>query len=148
GVTDASSVPAIAGSQGRANTAGLRSLHSNQSKDSAAALSYEYQLICNPDTAVDPTAITAPAYLYYGAEDKAVDPADFGEWQSTLPNVVSATLYPGIRHTVQYRHWVQLMTDIAGYDDYTVVCRAGKSQLVANEKVQDNEQLGLCAWTD
>ncbi|HLQ85880.1 MAG TPA: alpha/beta hydrolase [Salinisphaeraceae bacterium] len=148
GVSDASPVQAIAGWQDRAYSDGLRSFYFNQNKDPAAALTYEYQLICNPDTAVDPTAITAPAYLYYGAEDKAVDPADFGEWQSTLPNVVSATLYPGIGHTVQYRHWVQLMADIAGYDDYTVVCRAGKSQLVANEKVQDNEQLGLCAWTD
>ena len=68
------------------------------------------------------------------------------QWQKALPNVVKATVYPGEGHTVQYRHWEQILVDMAGYGDHTVVCRDGQTVLVPSGEAQAAD-LGLCAWT-
>ena len=110
-----------------------------------AALSHEMLLPCGEGAVVDASRITAPAYLYWGAEDEAVPVAVMEEWRAALPNVVKATVYPGEGHTVQYRHWDQILADMAGYGDHTVVCRDGETRLVPNAEAGDLP-LGLCAW--
>ena len=35
---------------------------------------------------------------------------------------------------MQYRHWDQILADMAGYGDYTVVCVNGQTRLVPNER--------------
>ena len=54
--------------------------------------------------------------------------ASWTRWQAALPNVVKATVYPGEGHTVQYRHWDQILVDMAGHADQTVVCKNGQTK--------------------
>lgn len=73
-----------------------------------------------------------------------------GRWQAALPNIFKAKVYADEGHTVQYRHWDQILVDMAGYGDHTVVCRNGRTRLVSNdladEIVDGGATLGLCAW--
>ena len=73
-------------------------------------------------------------------------------WEAALPNVVKATVYPNEGHTVQYRHWDQILADMAGYADYTVACVDGHTKLVPNRKADavlaQGATLGLCAWAN
>lgn len=109
-------------------------------------LSHERLLPCSEDAVVDATKITAPVFLYWGELDKAVTVAEMEMWKSALPTVVRATVYPGEGHTVQYRHWDQIMVDMAGYRGQTMVCRDGETVLVPDAEV-GQLPLGLCAWS-
>jgi non-heme chloroperoxidase len=115
-----------------------------------SALSHEGMLPCLPGAVVDPQRITAPTYLYWGGADTSVPVTVMEQWQLALPNVVKATVYPGEGHTVQYRHWDQILVDMAGYAGYTVVCHDGHTRLVrdarATRMVAAGATLGLCAW--
>jgi non-heme chloroperoxidase len=71
---------------------------------------------------------------------------------AALPNVVKASVYPDEGHTVQYRHWDQILADMAGYGDYTVACVNGKTKLLPNKQASDatahGATLGICAWAN
>lgn len=112
-----------------------------------SALSHERLLGCGADAVVDAAAITAPTYLYWGEADTSVPVAVMEQWQAALPNVVRATVYPGEGHTVQYRHWDQILADMAGFGDFTVVCRDGETRLVPAAEA-GTDTLGLCAWSE
>lgn len=143
-----SPVLVIPGWQTRAYADATRSFYVAGQLGDTAALAHEYRLVCGEDAVVaDASVITAPAYLYYGDADTSVTVEHMQKWQEALPNVVKAVAYPGEGHTVQYRHWDQIMVDMAGHDDRTVVCRDGASKLVPNGDVGENEQLGICAWS-
>jgi pimeloyl-ACP methyl ester carboxylesterase len=79
----------------------------------AAALAHELRLLSTeplPDTSV----VGAPAYLYWGADDDIVPAAHAEVWRRALGNVVALRLYQGEAHDVQYRHWDQILVDVAG----------------------------------
>jgi pimeloyl-ACP methyl ester carboxylesterase len=141
-----SPVLVIPGWQTRAYADATRSFYVGGQVGNPAALTHERLLPCNPDAVVDASKITAPAYLYYGETDKAVTVEEMKQWGAALPNVAKATVYPGEGHTVQYRHWDQILVDMAGYADYTVVCRDQESQLVKNDRVAADDFIGICAW--
>jgi len=115
-----------------------------------SALSHEGRLPCLAGAIVDAAAITSPAHLYWGGADTSGPVSVMAHWQAALPNVVKATVYPGEGHTVQYRHWDQILVDMAGYDDHTVICRNGRTRLVSNDRADEmvdrGATLGLCAW--
>jgi non-heme chloroperoxidase len=153
GVAPDSPVHAVPGWQAEAYLDAARSFFVGGQLGAPDALSHEQQLPCGPDAVVDPADITAPTYLYWGAEDTAVPPAVMEVWRAALgPKVARATVYPGEGHTVQYRHWDQTLADIAGFGDYTVVCADGRTRLVperrARRLVSRGASLGLCAWTN
>lgn len=141
-----SPVLVIPGWQTRAYADATRSFFVGGQMGDPAALTHEGMLPCAADAVVDTAKITAPAYLYWGEADKAVPVAAMEQWKEALPNVVKATVYPGEGHTVQYRHWEQILVDMAGYGDYTAICRDGQTVLVPNGEAGDAE-LGLCAWS-
>jgi non-heme chloroperoxidase len=147
-----SPVLVIPGWQTAAYADATRSFYVGGQMGDPSALSHEGMLPCGPDAVVDAQRITAPAYLYWGGADTSVPVAVMKQWQDALPNVVKATVYPGEGHTVQYRHWEQILVDMAGYGDQTVVCRNGRTRLVPNERadaiVSEGATLGLCAWAD
>lgn len=95
--------------------------------------------------------LTAPAYLYWGADDTTVPTSAIHSWRQALPNIAAVRVYAGIGHAVQYRHWGQVLVDIAGMDGQILVCRNGTSQLVPQQQLQkasnDSTTLGICAWT-
>lgn len=141
-----SPVLVIPGWQTRAYADATRSFYVAGQGGDPNPLSHERMLPCGEGAVVDPKKIIAPAFLYWGADDKAVPVAEMEMWKAALPNVARATVYPGEGHTVQYRHWDQIMVDIAGYADHTVVCRDGETVLVPAAEAGDLP-LGLCAWS-
>jgi hypothetical protein len=91
--------------------------------------------------------------MYYGTADKSVPPIHADFWKSQYPKSVSQTLrlYENEGHDVQYRHWEQILVDMAGLGDKLIVCQKGKPKLVktaAAEKLLASEKatLGLCLW--
>ncbi len=143
-----SPVLVIPGWQAEAYGDATRSFYVNGQMGDPSALAAEYLRPCSDDAVVDAARITAPAYLYWGEEDTSVPVKVIEHWKQALPNVVRATVYPGQGHTVQYRHWDQVLTDIAGLGDHTVVCRDGETLLIANEEVGEDEFQGNCAWQE
>jgi pimeloyl-ACP methyl ester carboxylesterase len=78
------------------------------------ALAHEWQLIASEPVA-DLADLDAPAYLYWGADDDVVPPAvHVPAWRRILPRVAALRAYPGEGHDVQYRHWEQILHDVAG----------------------------------
>jgi pimeloyl-ACP methyl ester carboxylesterase len=146
-----SPVLAVPGWQATAYLDGVRAFFMGGQLDDATAMSLPGILSCSPGAVVDPSRITAPTYLYWGGQDTSVPVSVMAQWQAALPNVVRATVYPDEGHTVQYRHWDQILADMAGYGDYTVACVRDKTKLVPNKQAADviasGAALGMCAWS-
>ncbi|WP_185984532.1 alpha/beta fold hydrolase [Aureimonas mangrovi] len=140
-----SPVLAVPGWQTRAYADATRSFYVGGHMGDPAALSHEQALPCADDAVVDLSDAPFPTFLYWGEEDSSVPVPVMEEWQAAVPNVEKATVYPGEGHTVQYRHWDQILVDLAGLSDNTVICRDGETVLVPNEEAGD-APLGLCAW--
>lgn len=77
------------------------------------ALAHEWHLLAT-EPLPDLSALHAPAYLYWGIDDDVVPPAHAREWRRVLPQVAALRSYPGEGHDVQYRHWEQILLDVAG----------------------------------
>lgn len=88
--------------------------------------------------------VKAPTFTYYGLADRTVTPANARFWQTHLGGPVTARAYPGEGHDVQYRHWDQVLIDLAGLGSRTLVCTKGRSRLVPAKEAKAN--LGLCLW--
>ncbi|WP_082573304.1 MULTISPECIES: alpha/beta fold hydrolase [unclassified Nocardioides] len=146
-----SPVLAIPGWQSTAYLDAVRSFHLGDGPVDPSPLSHEGELPCLSGAIVDPAQITSPTYLYWGGADTTVPASVMENWQEALPNVVRTTVYPGEGHTVQYRHWDQILLDMAGHSDQTVVCKSGQTKTFPNAEVPaliaGGATLGLCAWT-
>lgn len=140
-----SPVLSVPGWQTRAYADATRSFYVAGQLGDPRALSHEQSLPCGSEAVVDLSGVDFPTFLYWGEADEAVPVSVMKEWQSAVPNISKAVVYPGEGHTVQYRHWDQILVDLAGYSDHTVVCRNGETRLVPNDQAGDSP-LGLCAW--
>lgn len=141
-----SPVLVIPGWQTEAYGDATRSFYVNGQMGDPTALAVEYLLPCSENAVADTSKITAPTYLYWGGADQVVPVAAMEQWQAAMPNVVRATVYEGQGHTVQYRHWDQVLTDIAGLGDYTLVCEDDQTRLIPNADVTEDSFLGNCVW--
>ena len=114
----------------------------------ARAVAREYHRFCDAPAAV--AAFPAPAYFYYGEADKLVPPAQGDNWAARVAGKVSFRRYPGEGHDVQYRHWDQLLLDVAGHGGKTLVCAQGRARLlpglVEPARLPKGTALGICAW--
>ena len=108
----------------------------------------EYRRFCDAPAAV--AAFPAPAFFYYGQADPLVPPSQGEFWASKVAGKVAFRRYPGEGHDVQYRHLDQLLLDVAGYGDYTLVCQRGRARLrpgaLAPAQLAAGSTLGICAW--
>ena len=152
GIAPGSPVLAVPGWQDTAYNDAVRSFHLGGGPVDPSPLSHEARLPCLDNPFADTDAITSPAYMYWGGADTTVPVAVLGHWQAALPNIVKTKIYPGEGHTVQYRHWDQILVDMAGYGDHTVICRNRRTKLVRNNLAdwlveRGAATLGLCAWT-
>ena len=77
------------------------------------ALAHEWDLLGRVPLP-DLRALRAPAYLYWGTDDDVVPPAHVMEWRRVLRTVAALRAYPREGHDVQYRHWEQILLDVAG----------------------------------
>ena len=141
---------AVPGWQAAAYLDAVRSFHLGGGPMDPSPLSHEGELPCLDGAIVNPSLITSPTYLYWGGADTTVPLSAMNHWQEALPNVVKATVYPGEGHSVQYRHWDQILVDMAGHANKTVVCHNGQTKLYPNafadRLVARGATLGLCAW--
>lgn len=78
------------------------------------ALAHEWKLLSG-NRLPDLRGVTAPAYLYWGAEDDVIPLAHIERWRRALTNVVALRGYEREAHDVQYRHWDQILFDVAGF---------------------------------
>ena len=127
---------------------GARAFFIAGQKGDPRGVAREYKRFCSP--AADVSALTAPAFFYYGEADPVVPRSQGQYWARKVKGAVTFRSYAGEGHDVQYRHWDQVMLDIAGYGSSTLVCDAGWAHLVAGNVNQHRlakvRTLGVCAW--
>lgn len=98
----------------------------------------------------DLTSLQAPAFLYWGTDDQVVTTSHLERWQRALLQVRGIRLYRGEGHDVQYRHWDQILADVAHLGERIVMAVGGKTLLVSRERADAllaaGAVPGLCAW--
>jgi pimeloyl-ACP methyl ester carboxylesterase len=77
------------------------------------ALAHEWELLTSQPLP-NLSGLYAPAYLYWGSDDDVVPVEHVREWRRVLPRVAALRGYPGEAHDIQYRHWEQILLDVAG----------------------------------
>lgn len=96
------------------------------------------------------SAVTAPAFLYWGTEDDLVPTAHLRRWREVLPNIVRTREYAGEGHDVQYRHWDQILCDVVHRGTKLIMtdgrCSALVDETVAPHMEKDGWGLGIAAW--
>jgi len=139
----------IPGFASAAGDDGARTFGMAGQKGSGAAQVAEYERYCTlplPDV----SQVTAPVYIYQGGQDTLVTPAHADRWEEVYSNIAVRRDYPEGGHDVQYRHWDQILIDMAGMGDKLIVCQDGQSRLLPEQEgqsaVESGATLGLCAW--
>jgi non-heme chloroperoxidase len=98
----------------------------------------------------DLSRVAAPAFLYWGSADDVVPAEHMQRWAGALENVVATRMYEGEGHDIQYRHWDQILADIAFLGGRTVLAHDGKTLLVEESQLDAwldrGATLGLAAW--
>lgn len=156
--------PAVNQVEGMAETADedtTRLFYMGGQEGDPSALAHEtglYGCAGAPENVPDLSTFSAPVFIYYGEDDGAI--SSLPNWLEYFSNVEpTVRLYPGEGHTVQYRHFDQIMIDIVGYRNRLVVCaRHGhsgkfKTMLMSERKAmgklaQGKLTLGMCAWRE
>lgn len=140
----------VPGFADRAADEGARTFFIAGQRGDVRAIAREYRRFCDPPAPV--AAFPAPAYFYYGEADTLVPPSQGAHWASTVAGRVTFRRYPGEGHDVQYRHWDQVLLDVAGYGDQTLVCAQGRAKLmpglVQPAQLPSGTTLGICAWQE
>jgi pimeloyl-ACP methyl ester carboxylesterase len=138
----------VRGFADRAADEGARTYFVAGQRGDARGVAREYRRFCDAPAPV--SAFPAPAFFYYGEADPLVPPDQGAYWASKVAGKVTFRRYPGEGHDVQYRHWDQLLLDVAGRGDHTLVCERGRARLVAGlvepAQLTAGATLGICAW--
>jgi pimeloyl-ACP methyl ester carboxylesterase len=112
-------------------------------------LRHAFELYRNA-TLPDLSKVGAPSFLYWGSTDPLVPAEHMLRWRSQLPHVVLERIYDGEGHDVQYRHWDQILADVAFLGEREIVTSHGESLLVAPEAAAELRATGatdgLAAW--
>ncbi|MFJ6695434.1 alpha/beta fold hydrolase [Streptomyces sp. NPDC091272] len=147
---DDSPVKSIPGFADTAFEEGARTYNQRGQQADPAPQVHEQKLYClrpGPDL----SRLKAPVFLYGGNKDTTVPPATLKTWQGALPGKPVVRTYDDTGHDVQYRHWDQILADLAGYGSRTVVCHKGDTELppareAAKLLKNGRATLGSCAW--
>ena len=114
----------------------------------AVAMDYTVYKMDPPDVSM----VTAPVYTYYGELDTTVPLVNRDRWVAAYSSArsIKQRNYPDGVHDVQYRHYDQILLDMAGYGDYLVVAWKGKTQVIPEGKwawyAAHGATLGIQAW--
>jgi pimeloyl-ACP methyl ester carboxylesterase len=79
----------------------------------ASALAHELALLSSWELP-DLREVVIPSFLYWGAHDELVPLEQARVWQTVLGPGVTLRVHPDSGHDVQYLHWHDILTDIAG----------------------------------
>ncbi|MFD8331418.1 alpha/beta fold hydrolase [Streptomyces solisilvae] len=129
---------------------GARTYNQRGQKADPAPQVHEQRLYCQRP-GPDLSKLTAPVILYSGKKDTTVPPSTIDTWKEHLPGKPTVRSYADTGHDVQYRHWDQILVDLAGHTDRTVICYRGHSTMpparIADPLVEKGRAtLGICAW--
>lgn len=98
----------------------------------------------------DLSSVTGPAFLYWGSDDQLVPLPYLEHWASVLPDVRARRVYDGEGHDIQYRHWDQILADVATLDDLVLVSDAQGTRLLtpadAQSALSAGAWLGIAPW--
>ncbi|MGW0665556.1 alpha/beta fold hydrolase [Streptomyces sp. NPDC002746] len=148
---DDSAVKSIPGFADTAYEEGARTYNQRGQKSDPAPQVHEQKLYCQRP-GPDLSKLKAPVYLYGGDKDTTVPTAAaLATWRKALPATPVVRTYADSGHDVQYRHWDQILVDLAGHGDRTVVCRNDHTKLMAPKQADrlvaaEKATLGSCAW--
>lgn len=147
------SVHQIPAFQDTANNEGAHSFFIRGQMGDPAPAIHEYATFCSAPAPKEASAVKAPLFMYYGLADTTVEPLNADFWKKHFKHSSAQTLrlYPDEGHDVQYRHWDQILLDMAGLGDKTLVCHKDKAALLppheADKLVKEGQAvLGICAW--
>ncbi|WP_344561193.1 alpha/beta hydrolase [Streptomyces axinellae] len=128
---------------------GARSYYLRGQKGDPSAQVHEQKLYCERP-GPDMSRLKAPVYVYTGLKDASVPPATQARWSEALPKKPVTRKYDDSGHDVQYRHWDQILLDMAGYADRTPVCTGKKTRVLpgneAARALEHGATSGSCAW--
>jgi pimeloyl-ACP methyl ester carboxylesterase len=148
---DDSPVKSIPGFADTAYEDGARTYNQRGQQADPAPQVHEQRLYCERP-GPDLSKLTAPVYLYGGDKDTTVPPATLATWRQQFPaDRVTVRTYADSAHDVQYRHWDQILVDLAGHGDRTVVCRGSHTRVLPADEAarlvaKKRATLGSCAW--
>ncbi|MGY0491704.1 alpha/beta fold hydrolase [Streptomyces sp. WG-D5] len=149
---DDSPVKSIPGFADTAYEEGARTYYQRGQLADPAPQVHEQRLYCDRP-GPDLSKLTAPVFLYHGDKDTTVPASTLKAWRDNLPDAakVRTRTYADTGHDVQYRHWDQILVDLAGRSDRTVVCHDKRTRaLPATEAdalvAKKRATLGSCAW--
>ncbi len=95
-------------------------------------------------------AYPGPAFTYWGLDDPLVTLEHRTRWLAALPQPATRRDYPGEGHDVQYRHWDQILADVATLGGVTVLSTDETTRLVPDAQVAAaraaGATLGVRAW--
>ncbi|MGW7515488.1 alpha/beta fold hydrolase [Streptomyces sp. NPDC054796] len=144
-----SPVADIPGFTDNAEEDGARSYYLRGQKGDPSAQVHEQRLYCRRP-GPDLSGFAGPAYVYTGMQDTTVPPSAQKLWSEKLPGEPTVRRYEDSGHDVQYRHWDQILLDLAGYADRTAVCVGGKTRVpsaeTAERLIEKGAGVGSCAW--
>ena len=103
-------------------------------------------------TPPDVSMVSAPLFTYYGLNDTTVPPAQRDAWIAVYAasrHLTQRDYSDGV-HDVQYRHWDQILLDVAGYGKYLIVAYHGQTKVIPqgqwNWYRHHGAILGMQAW--
>lgn len=138
----------IPGFSDRAYEEGARAFFIRGQMGDATPEAAEMLRYCGPTP--DVSKVTAPVSIYQGGADPLVTVEQAEYWHSHFSNVIAFRVFPGEQHDVQYRHWDQVLIELAGIRGKTVLCRQGHSALVPDKEaaaaLAQGATSGICAW--
>ena len=124
----------------------VRAFHIGDGRADSDGLEHELDLFSTP-TVTDVSAITAPVFLYYGDEDTKVPFAYADQWVERFPNVAADRRFTGVGHDVHYRHWGQVLVDIASPEHpLCLFTRGGRSHVTDAADVPPDAVLDSPTW--
>ncbi len=100
----------------------------------------------------DVSMVSAPLFTYYGLKDTTVPPAQRDAWIAAYASTRHLTQrdYADGVHDVQYRHWDQILLDVAGYGDHLIIAYKGHTRVIPESAWPRYQArgaiLGMQAW--
>ncbi len=138
----------IPGFTDRARDEGARAFFIRGQMGDPAPQVAEARRYCAP--VADLTAVRAPAFIYQGTADTSVPMASAEYWRDHFTSGAKLRVYTGEGHDIQYRHWDQVLVDLSGHPDLTVICDKAQSVAVpeahAERRLKAGATVGVCAW--
>ncbi|MGW8375776.1 alpha/beta hydrolase [Streptomyces sp. ODS28] len=151
GFDKSSPVHKIPGFTENAEEDGARTYYLRGQKGDPAPQVHEQNLYCQRP-GPDLKKFDKPVYVYTGKKDTTVPPATQALWNRAFAQRPTVRSYADTGHDVQYRHWDQVLLDVAGYADRAAVCVKGNTGVLPSEKAEElikqGATAGSCAWRD